>query len=247
MRILLIAAIAVTAAAQPRANASFECSAADVEDFGLTCSAAQPCPVYLELSAADSVSGRIVVAGNFHTDAMTLYSALLASEDGGRTWKEAHSRIRSAALEQIQFVDLQHGWVSGQVLGNLPRDPFLLATADGGKTWHAKPVFEETQVGAIEQFWFESKDAGTIVIDLVHQNETGGRHERLQTMTGGDSWALQEVSATPIHLKHGPSEPVWRIRAPERSKVFHLERNLGGGTWEIVAIFPVEVGSCRGE
>jgi photosystem II stability/assembly factor-like uncharacterized protein len=44
-----------------------------------------------------------------------------------------------AGLDRIQFIDFENGWVSGEVQHPLPRDPFLLATTDGGKTWQRAP------------------------------------------------------------------------------------------------------------
>ena len=66
--------------------------------------------------------------------------------------REPHPRIRSSGLDQIQFVDFQNGWISGANLTGAPRDPFLLITTDGGKTWRERPIFEETRVAAIEGF-----------------------------------------------------------------------------------------------
>ena len=82
-------------------------------------------------------------------------------------------------------------------------------------------------------------------MDLIRPNETGARHERYQTMTGGDSWALDEVSAKELRLKRGPAgDTPWRVRAGAGS--FRVEKNLGNGEWEGVAAFPIEVGSCKG-
>ncbi len=224
------------------------CTAEQIDELGLECTAQQPCPVYLELSSAESTSGRLFVAGNLHTSSATLSSILLASEDGGRTWSEPHPRIPSAVLDQIQFIDLQNGWIAGYTMRNIPRDPFLLATSDGGKSWTRKPVSEEPRTGAVEHFWFESPTSGTLLIDLIWPNETGGRHERYRTMTGGDSWSLEEVSAKPLALKRGPiNEPAWRLRADAKLRVFFLEKNLGNGEWEMTAEFPIEAGSCSGE
>lgn len=233
--------------AQHAAKIDFACTPEDVADFGLTCSAEQPCPVYLELTAADSTTGRIFATGNIHTGAATLYSVLLASDDGGATWTE-QPRIKAAVLEQIQFIDLQNGWISGHIIQNLPRDPFLLITANGGKSWSRKPLSEEPRVGVIEQFWFDSRDSGTLIVDLIHPNETGGRHERYRSMTGGESWALEEVSSKDLRLKRAsPEQGVWRVRPDGASKTFRIEKNLGGGEWEGVAAFPVELGACKGE
>ena len=245
VRIALFSTVLV---AQTRAAVEYRCSAEDLEKFALECSSDRPCPVYLELSAADSATGRIFVTGNLHTESATLYSVLLASDDGGETWTEPHPRIPFTVLEQIQFVDLQNGWVSGQSVQNGPRDPFLLATSDGGKSWKQKPVSEEPRSGAVEQFWFDSRNTGVLLVDRVQANEAGGRHERYRTMTGGDSWALEEVSAKPLHLKRaGGTEPVFRVRPDGAAHAFRIEKNMGEDRWAPIAAFPIKAGECRGE
>ena len=129
--------------------------AADIQAAGLGCSEEDPCPVYLELSNVEAVGHKIFVTGNLHTPTATLDSILLASDDEGKTWTEPHPRLRSSGLDQIQFVDFQNGWISGANLQGAPRDPFLLITTDGGKTWRQRPIFEESRVASIERFWFD--------------------------------------------------------------------------------------------
>src|SRR5947209_3935997 len=73
VRIALFSTVLV---AQPRAAVEYRCSAEDIEKFALECSSDRPCPVYLDLSAADSGSGRIFGTGNLHTQSATLYSVL---------------------------------------------------------------------------------------------------------------------------------------------------------------------------
>ncbi len=133
----------------------YTCTAADMDAFGFTCSSEEPCPVYADLVAVDALAGRLFVTGNLHTSSATMYGLLLVSEDGGKTWTEPVKRDRWTAFELIQFADLQHGWVSSVTIQPLPKDPILLLTADGGKTWRARPLFEESRFGSIQQFWFD--------------------------------------------------------------------------------------------
>src|SRR5580704_13978638 len=193
----LMASIAVSLCAQtPLENSGkpmhvvYECMAADTQAAGLGCSEEDPCPVYLELSNADAISGKIFVTGNLHTPMATLFSILLASEDDGKTWTEPHPRIHSSGLDQIQFVDFQNGWISGANLQGAPRDPFFLITTDGGETWRAQPVFDETRVAAIERFSFDSPASGTVAIDASLDN---GKHEEYRTDNGGESWSAAKV------------------------------------------------------
>ena len=221
----------------------FECTEADSQAANLSCSADEPCPVFLELTAADAVGNRVFVTGNLHTSTATLYSILLSSDDAGRTWMEPNPRIRFAGLDQIQFIDFQNGWIAGANLQSAPRDPFLLLTTDGGKTWRQRPIFDETRVAAIERFWFDSREDGSLLVDARLDNNL---HELYETRTGGESWSLKQATATPIPLPHakGNETPAWRIHAAAATHSFDIEKS-DGANWKKVASFVVDVGACK--
>ncbi len=221
----------------------FECTEADTQAAGLSCSEEEPCPVYLELGSVEAVGNRIFLTGNLHTPTTTLYSVLLATEDAGRTWIEPHPRIRFGGLDQIQFIDFQNGWISGALLQSTPRDPFLLLTTDGGKTWHQRAIYDESRVAVIERFWFDSRENGTLLMDA--RLETN-RHELYETMTGGESWAMKQASATPIRFPRNrdPGSSGWRVRADAATHSYHLER-AEAERWHSVASFLVSAGSCK--
>ncbi|MBS1828401.1 MAG: exo-alpha-sialidase [Acidobacteria bacterium] len=226
-------------------NLQFACSDDDIMAFGLTCAEDEPCEVYLELAALESVGGKVFLTGNLHTRDATMWSVLLGSEDGGKTWTELFERMRSTGLEQIQFIDFEMGWIGGQQLLALPRDPFFLITDDGGKTWRRKPLYSETRVGAIEQFAFESRTVGQLLIDRTQSGESGGRHEFYETNSGGDSWSLRQVSPNPIKLRRPRTpNPDWRIRPDARSKSFVIERR-SAGSWHALSSFLVKAGECK--
>ncbi len=195
------------------ASVTYECPPADVEQFGLNCSEDQPCPVFLELAAVEAVGSRVFITGNLHTRDTTLFSLLLASEDGGITWTEPTARLRNAALEQIEFFDPQTGWISGESIDPLARNPFLTITTDGGKTWRQKPLLDDTKYGTIAQFHFDSKSNGELVLDASQGRTT--RQELYETMTGGESWEVKQMSNKPLKLKNSRStdQAGWRVRA----------------------------------
>src|SRR5882757_4021998 len=224
-----------------------QCKGEDVLVLGLTCSQDEPCPLFLELSDVEMVNNRLFVSGNLHTAIATLESVLLSSEDLGKTWTEPFERLPGAGLDNLQFIDFESGWVSGQVQQTLPRDPFLLITTDGGKTWRKRPVSGEPRVGAIEQFHFDSRTGGTLLIDKIQSGENGMRHELYQTMTGGESWTLSQVSQKPIPWKY-PKEPTaeWRLRVDAPSKSYKVERKQGD-RWQSAASFLVSAGECKPE
>ena len=193
-----------------------------------------PCPVFLELASADAAGGRIVAAGNLHTKNVTLYGIVLASDDNGVTWTEPRERIRAAALEQIEFFDLQTGWINGESIDPLARNPFFLLTTDGGKTWTQKLVVEDTKYGTIAQFHFDSPSHGELVLDASQGKNV--RQELYESMTGGDGWELKQVNHAAIRLKNAraPNQGSVRVRTDAGSGAFVVERG-GGADVEIAS------------
>jgi len=240
----LLLAIAISLSAQNRLENNgkpmrliYDCTAADTQAAGIGCSEEDPCPVYLELANVEAADGKLFVTGNIHTPMATLYSILLASEDSGKTWTEPHPRIRSAGLDQIQFVDSQHGWISGASLPGAPRDPFFLITTDGGKTWRQRPIFDETRVATIEGFWFDSPSSGTLWIDATLDN---GMHEKYRTRDGGESWTPDPGAA-----KAKPHTPMgWRLRTDAVTHSYLIEQSENN-RWQRNAGFLVNIASCK--
>jgi photosystem II stability/assembly factor-like uncharacterized protein len=212
----------------------YTCPAQDMDGFGLSCSPDEPCAVFLELSSIESQGPKVFLTGNLHTERTTLYGVVLASEDGGKTWTEPVTRVRAATLEQIQFLDSANGFIGGELIEPLPRDPFFLITADGGKTWQQKAVSDDAPFGSIAQFWFDSKSHGLLILDH------SGRRDQYETTTGGQSWELKtpaKASTLTVHKNNG-----WRLRPDGKS--YHIERR-GEGAWEPVAAFAIHVADCK--
>ena len=221
------------------------CRADDLAALGLACTADEPCPVLLELAAVEAVGTRLLVIGNLHTTSITLESVLLASEDGGRTWTEANARLPATAFDQIQFIDFESGWISGQTLTTLPRDPFFLISADGGKSWQRRSVFPEPRVGLVESFWFTSKKQGAMIVDRLQSAENGLRYELYNSVTGGESWMLQQLSEKPLAFKRPPkSEGDLRLHADPAAQAYKVERRAAE-KWQTLAVFAIPSGECR--
>lgn len=227
--------------AQAPVHVDYACPAEDIDSFGLTCSDERPCPVFFEVSAVDSVGSRIVVAGDIHTETTTLYGVVLFTEDGGASWTEAIPRLRSTEFEQLQFIG-DHGWLSGQRVEPLPKDPFVMITSNGGKDWRQKPLFEDSRFGSIAQFHFESPSSGELIFDDSVGKATN--QELYGTMTGGESWEIKQKSTTPLHLKTPREAPAWTVAAPPGSKTYLIER-VAGGKKELFARFLIHIGDCK--
>jgi len=219
------------------------CTAEMIHDLGLSCSAEQPCPIYLDLSDIQAVGDRLVIAGNLHTGSTTIESILLSSDDTGKTWLEPHARIPMAILDRIQFYDFEVGWINGHLLQAIPRDAFFLITSDGGKTWRKRPVFGETRPGAVELFFFDSRAHGQLLIERS-PSEDGIRHELWESMTGGDSWNVRQVDSKPIPLSRPPAARAWRIRSDAKTQSHRIEHQVGP-KWEAVASFVISPGECK--
>jgi photosystem II stability/assembly factor-like uncharacterized protein len=224
-----------------------KCTEEDIQHAGLTCSEEDPCQIYLELAAVAAAGRRILAVGNLHSSSVTLFSTLLASEDDGQTWREPHDRIRSGALDRVQILDETTAWAAGEKLQPLPQDPFLLLTADGGKSWRQRPIFSESaenRLGTIQQFWFTSKDSGSLIIDRG-SGADGDRYELYESPDGGQSWSFRQSSAKPLALRRPPPVSTeWRLRVDGRTQAYRIERR-SGDRWTDVSAFSVKVGVCK--
>jgi hypothetical protein len=225
---------------------AFHCDSAQFDAAGADCTTDQPCYVYLELTALEVVGAKVFVIGNLHTRSATLASVLLESADEGKSWTEPYERLPLTALEGIQFIDFEHGWIAGETVQPLPRDPFFLVTSDGGKSWRRQFVFEDDHPGAVESFQFRSATEGSVVIDT---ESPGERHQLYQTRTGGADWTLERKSASPLPqqpARLSDTNSAWRLRADEQASTYDIEKR-SGEAWQAIARFAIEAAVCRGE
>jgi len=221
----------------------FTCTDEDIAQGGLSCTDEAPCPVYVELTSVASLGTKLFVTGNLHTESTTLYSLLLSSEDGGDTWTEPYERIRGASLDFAQFPDFEHGWISGESLQPLARDPFFLITSDGAKTWRRRAIFDDGTAGSIQSFWFDSPTTGSLVLD---KGGGSSRYQLFESPTGGDTWTIRESSEKPIRIKSMPPAGTggWRLRTDSKTQSFRVEKATGE-TWKPVAAFLIAAPSCK--
>jgi hypothetical protein len=220
------------------------CNEETIPALGLGCTLDEPCQVFLELSGLEVAGNTVVMSGNIHTDLVTIDSVLLVSEDGGKNWTEPHARIRQGVLEQIQFIDFQNGWAAGQVMQTFARDPFLMITNDGGKSWRRRAMFDDARPGSIEYFHFTSKTQGTLVLDRSKSGDPNVKYESFESSTGGSSWQIREVSKTVIKPKRPlPGNGDWRLRADGALKAFRVEKRTGA-RWETVSSFTIRLKDC---
>ena len=197
--------------------------------------------MFLELTAVEAVGSRVLVAGNLHTSSATLSSIALMSEDAGTTWREPVARVPAAGFEFIQFLNDQQGWIAVQPHGQLPHDPYLLGTANGGQNWEPSRIWsEEGRHGLLQQFHFDSREHGLALIDRFSEG-----FELYETLNGGANWMLRQTSSRPITVKWPVRRPSdWRLREDEKLKTYEVERRVGDA-WRRMANFRTEVGVCK--
>ena len=226
----------------------FQCGDEDIRWAGMSCTEDAPCSVYLEIASVEALGNRMLLAGNIHGDAVTLYSVLLASEDNGHSWQEAHERIRGAGLDHIEHLGAGTAWIGGQVLFPFTQDPFLLISTDGGGTWRQHEVLSEesdVRFGSIQEFSFSTRDRGTLILDRGAGGGSGERYALYESPNGGETWAVKQVSRRPIVVKRPPAPaPDWRVRPDAGTKSFVVEHRVGT-RWNTVAAFLVRLDSCR--
>lgn len=222
------------------------CTDVDLPALGLTCSEAEPCPTFLELSSVETLGTVMLLAGNLHTSTTTLQSIVLVSEDGGGSWREAHPRLKGSAFEAMQFLDFSNGWLAGQTSLGLPRDPFIMVTTDSGRTWRKVDLFAETRVGVIEDFAFQTAKRGWILVDNRGSGDAG-KYEFYETQTGGTSWELREISSKiPKAAQPGQrqSSTGARVRVDDKKGLLRIETRAGNG-WREVSTFKLKLEDCK--
>ena len=223
---------------------SYACAEEGLQAAGLLCTEDEPCAIYLELNSIGTAGKKLFLAGDLHATSGTLASIMLATDDGGATWKEPTPRIRSAALEQVQFHDLEHGWAAGETQYPLPRDPFFLVSTDGGQSWRHRAVNEEGGPGSIQRFWFDSPQHGELLVD-AGKTAVSGRYLLYESETGGESWMIRSTTGEMPKLKSAPAVlDNSDFRITPSNDAIRIERRLGE-KWEPLASFLIEVASCK--
>jgi photosystem II stability/assembly factor-like uncharacterized protein len=224
---------------------TFDCDPERLQELGLVCLEDEPCIVYTEFTAVQAEASRILLAGNLHTESATAASLLLMSEDGGATWTEPYARVRMGSLEQIQFASApnsanasQTGWVSGQIVQSLSRDPFFLVTKDGGKTWRRRSIYSEPTIATLEGFRFDGAQNGEAILS------TEGHSQRWLTRNAGDTWQMSESSTTKMAAPPAPTpDATWRIRSDAKLKA-HVVEHRQGQRFSAVSSFLIESARC---
>lgn len=164
--------------------------------------------------------------------------AILRTDDGGRTWTEAHADVRGVA----RFVD-----ASTAAFSAASQPGSVVITHDGGRTWVTSSVVPPVP-GYPIQLTFASADIGYLTFGIgdsqpgalaVFTTRDGGA-----TWTGpvaGDELTLPSFMGKP-ELQGGDAGLVWATPGKADNQPFDDRFSLsadGGATW-VVRPFPVD-------
>jgi photosystem II stability/assembly factor-like uncharacterized protein len=144
--------------------------------------------------------------------------------NGGRTFNHApFSGLSGASVTDISFGDPSHGWVAGSSAGG-----FLLATTDGGRSWHRAYPFAVPW--PMLDISFVSPELG-FGLGLV-----GDGRAVLATSDGGQSWRIVgQLPADPWFLDR---DPIVSFVDPSHGWVATstgvVATSDGGRTWHVV-------------
>ena len=177
-------------------------------------------PYYHDLSFIDSQRGWMLAWMVQETQEPSLTSVILHTEDGGRRWQEQPCKLPEGdqqRLQTIHFIDSQHGWAGGYILGD-PTTRVLLRTSDGGKHWSV----DEVECTPRSLHFLNERDGWMVA------TAGDGTVELLFTQDGGQRWELQKRASSPSGaVQVLDSRRVWM----NAQRQLHYTSD-GGRTWE---------------
>ncbi len=228
-----------------RIRLELDCDSDRLQAAGVICTPASPCEVWLELTAARLADEAVVVIGDLYTAAANLEGVVLRTVDGGSSWTEAAERLAATSLDELHFVDKDHGWALGREGVGGGQRPILLATDDAGRSWSRRYIDEDGDYrGEVLQLRFDSPDHGFAIVERAAGG--GDPYEMRETFNGGRSWSLRQVTAGRPALPSSRRrilEPRARVREDSADNSLAIERREAD-EWVAAGLFEGLVGVC---
>lgn len=138
---------------------------------------------------------------------------VLRSTDEGRSWTQVGVPTR-AMLTAVSFADPTHGWAVGH-------DGVILATADGGKSWHRQDSGTD-----LETVWLD-----VLFLDARHGFVVGAYGRALVTTDGGKSWQPMRPVEDELHYNRLVATPGGRLYLAGEAGLLVTSTDQGA-TWQ---------------
>jgi hypothetical protein len=157
-------------------------------------------------------------------------NALLATSDGGRTWKRLPD---PPGAGPVQFLSVRDGWMIGgpenwEGVGR-PGDERLWLTHDGGLQWSPVPLSVPTDSPGQEvyliDFKFRNMNAGVVAAGAQDLEGVDQKYTNCFTEDGGKTWHFSQFEALSGSPSVGDKHIFWCIR-DRSSKDPTLQRDI---------------------
>lgn len=142
-------------------------------------------PVFTGVAMQDAEVG-LAVGVTVPAGPIQVRPSIYRTADGGATWTPVYDERVGAELGGVAYSDAQHAWAAGTTLGEKTMSGLLLASADGGLTWHTVELAGAKPLTAVQ---FPTASVGYVAGD-------GG--EVWKTTDGGATWARSVPGAADV-------------------------------------------------
>ena len=156
----------------------------------------------------------------------TAAARIFVTNDGGATWTQQYAD--SVWPELMQFVDGEHGWMSGCAL---PRTlaqhcSQLFRTTDAGATWTPLPAYPGAEIIGMA---FLSPEDGWLLADGCGERCLNGPAQLFSTSDGGATWSSNDLppAAAPRSLQRLDAAHAWVL-----TETAALITRDGGAHWD---------------
>jgi photosystem II stability/assembly factor-like uncharacterized protein len=131
---------------------------------------------------------------------------VLFTQDGGNTWADISPPESDSSDDETSkvafgfFLDVDTAWVTyaDVVLFNIPENPVVWYTGDGGESWEAKGTLDTSGMAEFyspQHFTFVDEDNGWLMV-IVGAGMSKAYFLLYHTEDGGENWALIQDPST---------------------------------------------------